>query len=201
MTSTSIRRPTAPSAEQAERFAQEVEPLLDVLLRGARRLTHRDADAEDLLQDTLLHAFTGFHNFEPGTNLQAWMFRILRNRWISAYRSRQARVTEQLTDAITDGDLVSSASHGSAGMRSAEQQVIDSLPDNDIRAALQSLPEGFRAVVYYADIEGYTYAQTAALMDVPIGTVMSRVARARKRLRLALAHLEHNDHTSCAIAA
>lgn len=176
-------------AELAARFARDVEPLFDVLLRGARRLTRNDADAEDLLQDTLLHAFTGFHNFQPGTNLRAWLFRIQYHRWVSAYRARQSRVTETGFDEIADWDLAAAASHESVGLRSAEDVVLDGLPDTDVRAALQTLPDGFRAVLYYADVQGYTYAETAALMGVPIGTVMSRIARGRKRLRLALAHL------------
>jgi RNA polymerase sigma-70 factor (ECF subfamily) len=174
--------------ERADRFAREAGPLFDVLMRGARRLTRCDADAEDLLQDALLHGFVGFHNFTPGTNLKAWLFRILYNRWVSTYRSKQSRVAESPFDAITDWDLTAAASHESAGLVSAEDAVLDMMPDSDIDAAWQSLPDGFRAAVYYADIEGYTYAETAALMDVPIGTVMSRVARGRKRLRVALSH-------------
>lgn len=177
-----------PDAELAAHFARGVEPLHDVLLRGARRLTRNDADAEDLLQDTLLHGFAGFHNFRPGTNLRAWLFRIQYNRWVSTYRSKQSRVTETAFDEIHDRDLAASASHESAGLWSAEDEVLNRLPGNDIRAALQSLPEGFRAAVYYADIEGYTYAETALLMGVPIGTVMSRIHRGRERLRVALAH-------------
>ena len=177
-----------PDAELAAHFARGVEPLLVVLLRGARRLTRNDADAEDLLQDTLLHGFAGFHNFRPGTNLRAWLFRIQYNRWVSTYRSKQSRVTETAFDEIHDWDLAASASHASVGLWSAEDEVLNRLPDNDIRAAVQSLPEGFRAAVYYADIEGYTYAETALLMGVPIGTVMSRIYRGRERLRVALAH-------------
>jgi RNA polymerase sigma-70 factor (TIGR02947 family) len=177
-----------PDAELAAQFARGVEPLLGVLLRGARRLTRNDADAEDLLQDTLLHGFAGFHNFRPGTNLRAWLFRIQYNRWVSTYRSKQSRVVETTSDEIHDWDLAASASHEATGLRSAEDEVLDRLPDNDVRAALQSLPEGFRAAVYYADIEGHTYAETAVLMDVPIGTVMSRIYRGRERLRVALAH-------------
>lgn len=173
--------------ERAARFARDVEPLFDVLLRGARRLTRCDADAEDLLQDALLHGFVGFHNFTPGTNLKAWLFRILYNRWISTYRSKQCRVAESPLDAITDREFTA-ASHDPAGLRSAEDEVLDFLPDSDVNVAWQSLPDGFRAAVYYADIEGYTCAETAALMNVPIGTVMSRVARGRKQLRVALSH-------------
>jgi RNA polymerase sigma factor (sigma-70 family) len=123
----------------AARFAREAEPLFEVLSRGARRLTRCDADAEDLLQETLLHAYAGFHTFQAGTNLKAWLFRILYNRWVSTYRSRQSRPAE----------------------------VLDALPDNEIKAAMDSLPEGFRTAVYYADVEGYTLAETAALLNIP----------------------------------
>jgi RNA polymerase sigma-70 factor (TIGR02947 family) len=179
-------------ADLAARFAREAEPLFDVLSRGARRLTRSDADAEDLLQDTLLHAYAGFRSFREGSNLKAWLFRILYNRWVSAYRGKQARPAEVSVDAITERDLACSASRLPVGPRSAEAEVLDALPDSEIKAALATLPEGFRTVVYYADVQGYTYAETAAILDIPMGTVMSRVSRGRQRLRIALAHLAPN---------
>jgi RNA polymerase sigma factor (sigma-70 family) len=177
--------------ELAARFARDTAPLLDLLHRGARRLTRNDADAEDLLQDTLLNAYTGFGTFQHGTNLKAWLFRILYNRWVSTHRSKQRRPAEVALDAIVDPDATVEASH-----RSAETEVLDLLPDNAIRAALDELPEGFREVVFYADVQGYTYAETATLLGIPQGTVMSRVSRARQRLRIALAHLDHNRGTA-----
>ncbi|WNG87237.1 sigma-70 family RNA polymerase sigma factor [Mycobacterium sp. ITM-2016-00317] len=174
------------SDELKARFAAEVLPLVDVLLRGARRLTHHDADAEDLLQETLIRAYTGFGNFRAGTNLQAWLFRIQYNQWINAYRWKERRPAEVLSDGITDRELAGVGAHSSTGLRSAEAELLESLPDDDVRDALVHLSEGFRTVLYYADVEGYTYAETAALMSIPIGTVMSRVSRARTQLRRAL---------------
>lgn len=175
------------TAELNARFAAEVWPFVDVLLRGARRLTHNEADAEDLLQETLVRAYTGFRTFEPGTNLQAWLFRIQYNQWVNAYRWRERRPAEVLSEDITERDLAHHGAHLSTGLRSAEAEVMDSLPDSDVRDAMEQLSEGFRTALYYADVEGYTCAETAAIMNIPIGTVMSRVSRARTQLRRTLA--------------
>ncbi|MGE2716090.1 sigma-70 family RNA polymerase sigma factor [Mycolicibacterium litorale] len=180
---------TERAAELNARFTAEVWPLVDVLLRGARRLTHNEADAEDLLQETLVRAYTGFHTFREGSNLQAWLFRIQYNQWINAYRWRERRPAEVLSGEITDRDVAANGQHLSTGLRSAESEVLESLPDNEIREAMAGLSEGFRMVLYYADVEGYTYAETAALMGIPIGTVMSRASRARIQLRSALADI------------
>jgi RNA polymerase sigma factor (sigma-70 family) len=171
--------PNTADKDLAARFAREAEPLFDVLARRARRLTRSEADAEDLLQDTLLHAYAGFGTFREGTNFKAWLFRILYNRWVSAYRSKQCRPVEVSVDGITERDLADSA----------EAEVLDALPDNEIKAAMDSLPDGFRTAVYYADVQGYTFAETAAMLNIPHGTVMSRVSRGRQRLRIALAHV------------
>jgi RNA polymerase sigma factor (sigma-70 family) len=179
MTIKSVCSTSESDADLATRFAREAEPLFDVLSRGARRLTRSSADAEDLLQDTLLHAYAGFHTFKGGTNLQAWLFRILYNRWVSTYRSKQSRPLEVFAAEIAERDLADSA----------ETEVLDALPDNEIKAAMDALPESFRTVVYYADIQGYTYAETAAILNIPHGTVMSRASRGRQRLRIALAHV------------
>ena len=184
MTMTSVPS-TSQSDDRAARFAREAEPLFEVLMRGARRLTRCEADAEDLLQDTLLHAYAGFHTFHDGSNLKAWIFRILYNRWVSTYRAKQRRPSEVSVDAVTERDLVTSISQ----LRSAEDEVLDALPDRDIKAAMGALPESFRAVMYYAAVEGYTYAETAAILGIPHGTVMSRVSRGRQRLRVALAEV------------
>jgi RNA polymerase sigma factor (sigma-70 family) len=164
----------------AAQFARQAEPHFAVLSRGSRRLTRNAADAEDLLQDTLLHAYAGFRSFQEGSNLRAWLFRILYNRWVSTHRARQSRPSEILADELTERDVPA---------RSAEAEVLDVLPHNDIRVAFAALPAGFREAVYYADIEGYTYAEAAAILCVPQGTVMSRASRGRQRLRIALAHL------------
>jgi RNA polymerase sigma-70 factor (ECF subfamily) len=178
-----------PSPYLAARFAHEVEPLMEVLLRGARRLARSDADAEDLLQDALMHAYAGFGSFKEGSNLRAWLFRILYNRWVSAYRARQCRPSEVSVDGVTERDLAACAARLAAGHRSAEAEVLDTWPDHEIKAAMDALPDGFRAVVYFADVQGYTYAETAKILGIPHGTVMSRVSRGRQRLRVALAHV------------
>ena len=189
MSMTSLRGTSESEPDLAARFVREAEPFFDVLMRGARRLTRSDADAEDLLQDTLLHAYAGFHTFRENSNLKAWLFRILYNRWVSAYRCKQRRPAEVSVDDIAERDLTLSATRLPAGLRSAESEVLDTLPDNEIKAAMDALPESFRTVVYYADVQGYTYAETAAILNIPHGTVMSRASRGRQRLRIALAHV------------
>ncbi|OBF38040.1 RNA polymerase subunit sigma-70 [Mycobacterium sp. ACS1612] len=179
-----------PDADLAARFARETEPLFGVLLRRARRLTRNEADAEDLLQDALMHAYAGFHTFHDGSNLKAWLFRILQNRWISAFRARQCRPCEVPVDVITERDLADGAARTTAAHRSAEAEVLDALPDHVIKTAMAALPDGFRSVVFYADVQGYTYAETAAILGIPHGTVMSRASRGRQRLRIALADIE-----------
>jgi RNA polymerase sigma-70 factor (TIGR02947 family) len=178
-----------PPKDLASRFARDAEPFFDVLSRGARRLTRSDADAEDLLQDALLHAYAGFHTFQEGTNLKAWLFRILYNRWVSAHRAKQCRPSEVSVDEITERHLADSAARLPAGLRSAEDEMLDGLPDGEIKAAINSIPACFQEAVYYADVQGYTFAETAAILNVPHGTVMSRVSRGRQRLRIALAHV------------
>ena len=174
--------PDTPNTDEhlAAQFARQAEPHFAVLSRGSRRLARNAADAEDLLQDTLLHAYAGFRSFQEGSNLRAWLFRILYNRWVSTHRAKQSRPSEVLADELTERDVPA---------RSAEAEVLDVLPDNDIKVAFAALPPGFREAVYYADIEGYTYAETAAILGVPLGTVMSRASRGRQRLRIALAHV------------
>ena len=197
MTITSVRSPSDP--DLAARFAREAEPFFDMLARGARRLTRNGADAEDLLQDALLHAYAGFHTYQEGTNLKAWLFRILYNRWVTTHRTKQRRPAEVSVDDVTERDLADSAARVPAGLRSAESEVMDALPHSEIKAAMDSLPQGFREAVYFADVQGYTYAETAAMLNIPLGTVMSRVSRGRKRLRIALAHLPHGRGTVAAV--
>lgn len=179
--------------ELAARFARESVPHFDALARRARRLTLSDADAEDLLQDTLLHAYRGFRSFQRDTNLKAWLFRIQYHRWISAHRYKERRPVEVTVDQVGEDVWAGGVAQRSAGRPSAEDEVLDALSDNDIRRALSALPDGTRTVMYYAGVAGYTYAETAALMDIPIGTVMSRVSRGRQRLRVALAHLDQGQ--------
>lgn len=173
-------------AQLADRFAREAMPFHPVLLRTARRLTLTQADAEDLVQDTLMNAYAGFRRFEPGTNVRAWLFRIMHNRWISTHRMKQRRPDTFTVGEITDIDMWASTAHPKAAERSAEDRALDLFCDNRIRDAVLTLPEGFRTVLYYADIEGCTYAETAARMEIPLGTVMSRISRSRERLRATL---------------
>ena len=183
---TALPRSSTHNPELRARFTRDVVPFTDVLHRGARRLTNSDADADDLLQETLLRAYSGFHSFQDGTNLQAWLFKILYNKWVSAHRAKQSRPLEAAEDAITDRVLAGAAD--TFGCFSAEKEVLATIPDNDVSAALASLPDGFAEAIYLSLIEGYTYAETSEILDVPIGTVMSRVHRGRQRLRIALAH-------------
>lgn len=176
---------SASDAEVAARFVADAVPLFDALARRARRLTQCDADAEDLLQDTLLHAYQGFRSFQEGTNLNAWLFRILYNRRVSTHRYRERRPAEVPLCETNDGGTGSSVTH-----RAAEAEVLEVMPDDDVKAALALLPDGVRTAMYYVAVAGHTYAETAALMNLPMGTVMSRVSRGRQRLRTVLSHLD-----------
>ena len=173
-------------AQLAERFEREALPLLDQLYGGALRMTRNPADAEDLVQEAYMKAYQGFRSYKPGTNLKAWMYRILTNAYINNYRKAQRRPAEYATDDITDSQIAETASHTSSGLRSAEVEAMALLPDEEIRAALMDLNEDYRMVVYYADVEGLPYKEIADIMATPIGTVMSRLHRGRKQLREAL---------------
>lgn len=185
-TGTSAVRTDESDEELAQRFERDAMPLLDQLYGAALRMTRNPADAEDLVQETYIKAFQGFRSYKPGTNLKAWMYRILTNAYINNYRKAQRRPAEYATDDITDSQIAETASHTSVGLRSAEVEALEKLPDDEIRDALMSLKEDYRMVVYYADVEGLPYKEIAEIMDTPIGTVMSRLHRGRKQLRDAL---------------
>lgn len=179
----------ATASDQADlraRFERDVLPLLPSLYGAALRMTRNPADAEDLVQDTYLRAFRGFGGFQEGTNLKAWLYRILTNSYINTYRKKQRE--PQIAEGPDDADdwflfdrLGSRNVEGSA-----EQEVLDRIPDADVKAALESLPDNFRMPVLLADVEGFSYKEIAEIMDTPIGTVMSRLHRGRKALEKAL---------------
>jgi len=170
--------------ELAARFESEALPYRDKLYPVAVRMTRGREDAEDLVQETMAKAWAAFRNFEPGTNLRAWLYRIMTNTFISGYRRRE-RAPVLMQDDLVDRMSLRVWPSGT-GVRSAEAEALDRMPTEQIRQALRELPEDFRTAVYLADVEGYTYHETAEMMGTPIGTVMSRLHRARRTLRAKL---------------
>ncbi|WP_394940784.1 sigma-70 family RNA polymerase sigma factor [Psychromicrobium sp. YIM B11713] len=176
--------PTTETLEQRRiRFERDAMQYVDQLYSAAMRMARNPSDAEDLVQEAYTKAFSAFHQYRPGTNLKAWLYRILTNTYINLYRKRQREPQQSGADQIEDWQLARSESHTSSGLRSAESEALDHLPDSDVKSALQSIPEEFRLAVYFADVEGYAYKEISDIMNTPIGTVMSRLHRGRKMLR------------------
>ena len=172
-------------AERRERFEREVLPYLDRLFAAAMRYTRDPDDAADLVQEAVAKAYRSFHQYRPGTNLRAWLYRVLHTTYLSMYRKAQRRPQENLQDEIDDFSFYEEVNR--QGGRSAEWEVLEGLTDEVVKAALADLPETFRLAVYLADVEGFSYKEIAEIMDTPVGTVMSRLHRGRKSLQRAVA--------------
>lgn len=185
----SVTRTEPDAAERAElerRFTDEAMPYLDQLYGAAMKMTRNPQDAQDLVQETFMKAFAAFARFSPGTNLKAWLYRIMTNTYINGYRKRQREPYLGAIDELEDWQLGGAESTTSMASRSAEAEAIDRTPSGVVTEALNALPEDFRMVVYLADVEGFSYQEIADIIGRPIGTVMSRLHRGRARLRQAL---------------
>jgi RNA polymerase sigma-70 factor (ECF subfamily) len=168
-----------------ERFERDAVPLLSGMYSSALRMTRNPADAEDLVQETFLRAYRGFAGFQEGTNLKAWLYRILTNTFINSYRKKQREPKTVPDDNVEDWYLYDRLAAQSSEA-SAEATVLETMPDEDVKAALDALPEAFRMAVLLADVEGFSYKEIAEILDIPIGTVMSRLHRGRRALEKAL---------------
>jgi RNA polymerase sigma-70 factor (ECF subfamily) len=174
------------ATDRNDRFERDALVFMDQLYAAALRYTKNPEDARDLVQDTYLKAFNSFHQFEEGTNLRAWLYRVLTTTFINTYRKDQRR-PQLASGELEDWQLAEAQSHTSDLGKSAEMEALENLPDSDIKRALQEIPEEFRIAVYLADVEGFSYKEIANIVEVPAGTVMSRLHRGRKLLREKLA--------------
>jgi RNA polymerase sigma-70 factor, ECF subfamily len=175
------------SMADRQQFAQQAMQYAPQLYSAALRMTRNNADAEDLVQEAFLRAYRSYHTYEDGTNLRAWLFRILTNTYINTYRAKQRRPQQQELGDLEDLYLYRRVADVDPMSRSAEDTLFDWFTDDEVKQALEDLPENFRLPVLLADVEEFSYKEIAEMLDIPIGTVMSRLHRGRKQMQKALA--------------